>query len=182
MKSFLGKDSKKPSLDLIVISIVALIIIILSVIILVNYGLGGYKYDLEASAYRVAQDIRKAGEMAMFVEEFEDSIPPGGYGINFNLSSPLSYFLFADNGNHIYDLDDPIIKKVNLEGEAIIVELHAGNKRVIKDIPLNIIFTPPNPDIKINLNENSGAVILKDEKTNETINIKVNSVGLVEVQ
>lgn len=161
---------------------VASIVVILSVIILINYTLGGFQLSFEESAYKLAQDIRRAEEMAMLVEEFEGSVPPGGYGMNFDLSNPDRCVLFADNGNRIYDPDDTVIEEIELEGGARISELYEGKERVAGALPLDIVFTPPNPIVNINSGKDSGTIILWNEETNETAAIYINLAGLIEVQ
>lgn len=165
--------------------LVVVFVVALSATFLINHGLSGQQFDLRSSARQLAQDLREAKEMAMLVKEFEDLIPPGGYGVHFNLSNPASYLLFADNGNYYFDgypSEDKIVKEVELESKLKIIEFKIGETRSARETPLDIVFTPPDPRVTVNSNQNQAAVVLRDEETNETVTVFINSVGLVEVE
>jgi hypothetical protein len=165
--------------------LVIVFIITLSATFLIHSGFSSRQLDLRSSARKLAQDLREAGEMAMLVKEFEDLIPPGGYGVHFNLSNPTSYLLFADNGNYYFDgqlSEDKVVKEVELESKLKITELKIGENRYKREVPLDIVFTPPDPKVTITSDQNQAAIVLQDEETNETVTVFINSIGLVEVE
>ena len=182
MKFFLTKYFRCIRSNLVKTPII-IFIIILSVVLLSFYEFGGYGANFQESVRKLVQDIRRTEEMAMLVEEFEGSIPRGGYGVNFDLSNPDNYILFADNGNCIYDSGDIIIEEIKMQGNVKISELYEGGDRMENVFPLNVVFTPPNPIVNINLGKkNSGKIILRNEETNETAAIYINLAGLIEIQ
>jgi len=152
------------------------IIVLMSGIIFANYRQSGQQFALQRSASKLAQDIRRVQQMAMGAKEFGGSIPPGGYGIYFDISAPTQYILFADtNSDYQYSgagerIEDPI----EFEKGAEIQSLNPSS-------PLNITFTPPDPKVRVNTLEGSLATInLIADTTTKTIT--VNAAGLIEIQ
>jgi len=193
MKFSFNQYSKNSGFTLLEMLIVAFIIIILSVIVVVNYEFGGYKHNLTRSAHRLAQDIRKAQEMAMSARELEGGggVPPG-YGIYLSHTGyPDTYYvLFADkDGNGEYDqaggeaVEGPLYFE---EGVNIFHTCFSGAGTCPSDP--SIAFYPPAPIIKFDnqdpLNADVGSILitLYSAKIGEEIVVSVNPVGLVEVQ
>ena len=134
---------KKRGFTLIELLVVIFIIGILSAITFPHYQSARRQLALQRAASKLAQDIRSVQEMAMSVEELEDGVPLGGYGVYLKkLPDPhpqMSYFLFADkNNNHKYDPGGGAGEHID--------EIFFGNEIEIKSLDsnhLNIIFTPP---------------------------------------
>ena len=182
MKLFLTKHFQYAGFTLIELLIVASIIIVLSIIVLANYEFGGYQFTLQRSTHKLAQDLRRVEEMAMSAREFDCGllgiiVPPGGYGIYFNISAAsTSYILFADcDGDDSYDeIGDERIEEMELE-EGI---------KIASPAFLTINFVPPNPVVVVNQIDQtpgSSVSITLIGKTQSTM-ITVNSIGLIEIQ
>jgi len=63
---------------------------------------------LDRAVVKLAQDVRKAQEMSMSAFQFNGSVPPGGYGIYFDINEPDHYILFADmDEDNLYDTSVP---------------------------------------------------------------------------
>lgn len=128
---------------LVEILVVTFIIILLSGIVLANYGSTKGRFALERSTQRLAQDLRRAEEMAMSTQKFEGSVPPGGYGIYFDSSEPYHYILFADSdgdGDGNYSGPSEQVENISLESKVKIKSLAPTD-------PLTVIFIPPDPQL-----------------------------------
>ena len=157
---------------LIELLVVTGIIILLSALVLPNYRTGESQLALQRSANKLAQDIRRAQEMAMSAKEFEGVVPPGGYGINFQ-TNLTSYILFADlNNNKVFDSGEAI-ETLSLERGVKISNLSPAS-------PLTISFTPPDPTVNINLSNSLAIITLSNN--GQTKIIKVNKAGLIYVE
>ena len=168
--------------------IVISIIIFLSAIILPNYQAAASRFALERSAYKLAQDIRRAAEMAMSAKELPGGgIPIGGYGVYFEVSSEWNkrYRLYADTqppeGNEFFTLADTIIEDIELEKGVVIQSINTPPNKV------GVNFKPPAPLVKIkysDTDEAAGVIItlaLEADLT-KTRTVKVNKAGLIDVE
>jgi len=157
---------------LIELLVVTGIIILLSALVLPNYRTGESQLALQRSANKLAQDIRRAQEMAMSAKEFEGVVPPGGYGINFQ-TNLTSYILFADlNNNKVFDSGEAI--------ETLSLERGVKISNLSPTSPLTISFTPPDPTV--NINPSNSLAIITLSNNGQTKIIKVNKAGLIYVE
>lgn len=191
----------KKGFTLIEITIVVSIIAILGTIFIANYRGGEKQFALKRSAYKMAQDLRGAQEMAMSARptpaSFDGAFPKGGYGIYLEKGAD-SYILFADcdgtglyNANKGYvscaeaDQDNPFSKGEKLE--EFYLEEGIYIKEIFKGIvsmdKLSITVFPPDPTITINADAlaNSARIHLTFGGSSEKI-ISVNKSGLIEIQ
>jgi len=175
-----AKMLKWKGFTLVELLVVTSMIILLSAIILPNYrGIEG-QFALQRSAHKLAQDIRRAGEMAMSTREFQGEIPEGGYGIHLKLSWEDYYKLYADkNGNEKFDETDGEVETINLEKGVYIQNISPSS--------LSINFKSPIPTVKIKTEagqDSANTIItlsLESDSTKTKI-IKVNSAGLIDVE
>ena len=165
---------------LVELLVVSSIIILLSAIILPNYRGIERQFALQRSAHKLAQDVRRAGEMAMSTREFQGEIPEGGYGIHLKLSWGNYYKLYADkNGDEKFDGSDGEVETIYLEKGVYIKDISPSS--------LSINFKSPIPTIKITTEagqDSASAIItlsLESDLTKTKI-IKVNSAGLIDVE
>lgn len=185
--------ASRKGFTLLEITVVATIIILLTVIFMASYRGGEAQFALLRSASKLAQDLRRAQEMAMSSQEFKGAFQ-GGYGIHFDISNPNLYILFADcdgdelyGGESLFVCDDcsvaPCIPDVFLEKKEEI-KLEEGIKIVSLSppSPLHITFFPPDPTVTIfGGNEAIITLSLKDDLT-ITKTVTVNKVGLIEIE
>jgi len=158
---------------LVVISIISL----LSLLLLTNYRAGDAQLKLQRSSYKLAQDIRRAEEMAISAKDFQGIIP-GGYGIYFNLNQPSQYILFADlNSNKQYNVAEAveILKFENTVSLQTLVPISANNS-------LTVIFSPPDPTINFSPDAASASITIKTVGAAIQKTIQINKVGLISVQ
>jgi Tfp pilus assembly protein FimT len=152
------------------------IIVIISGLAILNWRGGEKQYALQRAASKLAQDIRRAEEMAISSKEFRGEIPKGGYGVYFKIQEKEHYILFADlNSNSSYDPgSDGLIEDVKIEKDIQISQLSAS--------PLHIIFIPPDPEVKIRPSANEAQITLSFRTSpTKTKIIKVNKAGLIDI-
>jgi Tfp pilus assembly protein FimT len=158
---------------------VAAIIVLMLGIIFTNWRSGSKDLLLSRAAHKLAQDIRRAGEMAMSAKEFQGQVPQGGYGIYLTTANSGSYILYADsNGNEKYDASDGKVETIYFENDVFI--------KVISQDNLSINFKPPIPKIEIKgtsseLTEAEITLSLQSNP-NKTKKVIVNTAGLIEVE
>ena len=168
---------QKRGFTIIELIVVIGIIAFLTALILPNYRQGQESFALQRSATKLAQDLRRAQEMAMSAEEFQACATNPkykyGYGIHLKKIEPDHYVLFADcNGNGDYDFGwDEIVEDINFEKDVKINKLSKTS--------LRITFTPPDPTVSIK--PNPPAWIELSINTSSKI-IRVNTAGLISVE
>ncbi|MFC1678581.1 Tfp pilus assembly protein FimT/FimU, partial [Patescibacteria group bacterium] len=101
-------DNKGLSLTELLVSVS--IIIILSTVTFANIRQFSTSGDINMTAQRLVSDIREAQSNALGLKKFNDKVPPGGWGVYFDVNS-TNYFIYADisdPANYLYDSDsDP---------------------------------------------------------------------------
>jgi len=174
-------NKKESGLTLTEILVTIAIIIILSGLIITNSGAGKSQLALSRSANKLAQDIRRAQEMAMSAEKCPTGtgcagqIPPG-YGI-YLIQDSENYLLYADTSlpGEIYNVGDAGIETIPLEKGIKIKNLGSAST--------SINFKPPDPKINISGGGNEVFIViaLKADQT-KTRTIMVNKAGLISVE
>jgi prepilin-type N-terminal cleavage/methylation domain-containing protein len=188
---------------LVEVLVTLFIIVLISGIIFANYRQGGQQFALQRSASKLAQDIRRAQQMAMSAEKTnlggqvpsgQEFVPVGGYGIYFDEGSPGSYIIYADcNENHQYttgnvcvsDSYPEHVETIELEKEVKINDIQKeGGGSPDK---IYITFIPPDPTTYIVPPSGVGAawceitLALKTDLSKTKI-IKINKAGLIEIE
>jgi prepilin-type N-terminal cleavage/methylation domain-containing protein len=183
----------KKAFTLIEIIVVVFIILTLSVIVVFNYEWGGYQITLSQSANKLAQNFRKAEGMAQSYTEIEGNVPKG-YGLNFNLAENTHYIIFGDmDGDGLYNpaAGDFEIEDIALEEgvEISACEIDTGGMSEppgFGGADVNIVFEPPDPVVSIKDQSGGTAttavITLRSAKTDDTIRVHVNILGLIQVQ
>jgi len=158
--------------------VVIAVISILSAIILPSYRTGERLFALQRSAYKVAQDIRRAQEMAMSAKEFQGSLP-SRYGIEFGKNRDY-YILFADlNDNGKRESSDIEVERITLEKGIKIQDLLTPSS---KDM-VWVAFKPPDPLTTIrDPGDRSILSIQLINASNQTKIVSVNNAGLIYVE
>lgn len=196
--SFRG-GRRSGAFTLVEIAISIFVIMTLLLISVLNYNAGKKELALQRAAYKLANDIRTAQEMAAGVVRASGCFDGDGnpkfqeykyeFGISLSESAPGEYTLYADcNGNHNYISDNDEYFPIELV-DFNLIEISSDNEFD----KLDIVFAPPDPLVFIRPAppNNGGPEQLVDEvliklwvKTDhtKTKTVKVNRAGLIEVQ
>lgn len=138
--------------------VVAGIIALVSGIILANNSRFGGAVVLENLAYDMALSIRQAQVYGISVARFGAGDYSAGYGIDFDLSSPRTYALFADalSQNGLYDCPTPggsdceLVQASTLNQNYRIAELcttpPSGAEACGATSRVDVVFKRPEPD------------------------------------
>ncbi len=178
---------------LVEILVVIFIIILMSGMIFANYRQSGQQFALQRSANKLAQDIRRAQQMAMSAKEYRGEVPVGGYGIYFwpNPNPPppndRKYILFGnrDIDNHTYNSgSDYEIEVISVEKGVKIADIKIDGNSKAK---MHISFIPPDPQVWIVPPEGGGGsgaeiILALEQDLTKTKIIKVNKAGLIEIE
>jgi Tfp pilus assembly protein FimT len=156
------------------------IFIIITTMVVANFRAGSRGDDLRISAEAMVSNLRKAQNMALAGQPTNDIIPPGGYGLYFNLATPDRYVIFADvNGNLAYDSGEALVDGlVTLPREVRITS-------VSPVIISTVVFKPPKPTIYINGGPTEAAlsVTIKHTSSEQTRTVTVNRVsGRIDIE
>lgn len=166
----------KQAFTIIELSVVTGIIILLTALILPNWSAGKQQFALQRSVHKLAQDIRRAQEMALAAAEFEGQVPYG-YGVYLDLADRDSYIIFADFDNDgkiswdPADGIDKIVEEITIEKQVLISQLSVS--------PLTISFAPPRPEVTII--PASPAFITLVTGADTIRSVCINNLGLIEV-
>ena len=153
---------------LIELLIVASIISMMSILVLPNLRTGEKQFSIVISAHKLAQDSRKAQEMAMSSTEFNGVIPSGGYGINI-VNGAKFYILFADlDKDQQYDSNEKVGDDIYLDGGTV------------SQTSATIVFTPPDPTIY----GVPASIVLSNSLVGglSTKTVKINRAGLISIE
>lgn len=198
------QPNSKKSFTLAELLIVLIIISILVAVSFPYYQSARRRLALHRAASRLAQDLRRAQEMAMSVEKEERCFNPDGtpksddykygFGIVFSTQDCMGntpckdeYILYADrNGNRAYQPSDPDydISLSNPDFDTVEVQSYSGGGN-----RLNIVFEPPDPNVIFT--RGSEDEIFDDEifitfqvkdDPSKTKTITINKAGLITVE
>lgn len=166
-------NNKNSGFTLIEIIVVIGIVIVLSSIVFVNYRTAGQQFALQRSANKLAQDIRRASEMAMSGKEFncQSGWRMKGYGIN--LSAGNDYYLLKARCE---DEITPGNYNDRVLGEPIPLE---KGVRILSVTTSNIFFYPPQPVIDLEGIDTAEIILYLETDATKTRTIIINKAGLI---
>ena len=175
-----GKSFKKKGFTIIEILVVIFITVVLSAIVFANYRSGQQQLVLKRTAYKLAQDIRRAQSMAgLESPKCDNSDYRYAYGIHLKINDPKTYILFSDcNVNQKYNSEgDENLEDIELEKGVKIKSLEGNNI-------LDIVFVPPDPVVfirgSVNISSIKITLCLEDDPA-EIKEIIVYRSGLIDI-
>lgn len=167
---------KNKGFTLIELLVVTSIIVLFTALVLANYRLGEKQLGLQRAAHQLAQDLRRAQEMALSSQKINGQVPKG-YGVYFNKNQAFQYILFADlDGNQQYSGSSEKKEEKTLEG---IVRISQLSPESDSDSALTITFVPPDPTTVFYPDAATAFITLSAEGTKT---IQVNKAGLIAVE
>lgn len=141
------------------------IIIVVTAVVLANNSRFGGVVTLENLTFDVALTIRQAQVYGISVARFGTNTFSAGYGVDFSLSSPTTYALFADaiEANGLYDCPSPgtsnceLVQSVTLNQGYRVSDLcitsGSGVETCGQTSHVDILFQRPEPDAWISADE-----------------------------
>jgi Tfp pilus assembly protein FimT len=161
--------------------LISLFIIMLMVaMFLANYSAGTRSNNLSLGTQQMAEDLRTAQNKALGSTQYNSSFPKGGWGVHFTTASTTKYAIFADtNGDKVYQANE-MFQITPLPQSIVITGLSNGSAQT----SLDITFLPPDPIVRIyngTATSTTGYIYLKNTITGATAQVKVNILGLIQV-
>ena len=190
------KKSDRPGFTLVETVISIAVISIITALFIANYRSASRRSDIIMRAQEIVADIHLAQNNALGLVQYNNSVPPGGWGINFNRLEN-SYTIFADlnapgtSGYGSYDSSSEGnqnhgARTVVLPPLIKIFELKTADNATYDT--LDVTFLPPDPKTNIWQGSGLGAatstaleITLTEEINNSTKTIRLNFLGLAEV-
>jgi Tfp pilus assembly protein FimT len=175
---------------------IGIMIMILS-LVMVNYKKFDSGVVLTNLAYDVGLSIRNAQTYGINVRGVTQGINTSyssRYGVHFEMTSPNSYFIFADNDNSsIYEsANDTVVDTYRLMGGYVISALCVISNEGVEtcsvgnDALIDITFKRPNPDASFYVQPLAGTtVVIKLQSKKDPTGIKnviVNTTGQISIK
>lgn len=145
-------ESRIKGFTLIELLVTIFVVVIVSSLVLANFGAFSSRASLGNLAFEVALSIREAQVYGISVREFTPDVFPS-YGVVFNTSSDDEFILYADlNDNGAHNGPGEDLEVFTFRGGTVIDSIcgsstSGGDCNNINS--LNIIFTRPNPEANI---------------------------------
>jgi prepilin-type N-terminal cleavage/methylation domain-containing protein len=189
---------------LIELLVVTAIIVVVTAIILANNNRFGGVVLLQNLAYDIALSVRQAQVYGISVERYGQTASfSSGYGVDFNLSSPNTYVLFADTSNNgLYDCSSPgdasceLIQATTISQGYAIQSLCATPAQGVESCSgvtsIDVLFKRPEPDAWISINgasctgnlaacQESARIVLQSPR-GDTMGVTIDANGQIAVQ
>jgi len=182
---------KKSGFTLIELLVSVGIIVMMTGIFLANYSTANRRTDLTMTAQKMVSDIRMAQNYSLGLARYGASgtshVPPGGWGIHFDLAFNNQYTLFADDdGNTIFNNGEDDLgsgaQTTALPANVIIDSI----KGPLAMTAMDVTYLPPDPITTITNRTNMATssqvdISLKDLKSGTYKTVRINYLGLAEV-
>jgi len=168
--------SSKKGFTLVELLVVIAIVSIIFGFMVVNFRKGEKTGNLQRSAQKIIQGVRKGQNMALASTEYQGQIYDY-YGVYFDKQSmPYSCYVFASL-NKVYNPNegDKTIETIDLEKGIAIDSISTGNK-------LNVTFLPPYAFVAFNPTVSQAVITIKKEGgtcPDDCMYIEINDKGWV---
>lgn len=182
-----------PALTLIEMIVSLAVVMFIATIFIYNYQDNNKRTDLIMASQVLVSDIHRTQNNALGLLQYGDQVPPGGWGLYFDTTSPTQYVVFPDmqapgqSGYHQYDPEtesdiDKGARLINLARGIEISEIYFAGYNIKSNA--SVSFLPPDPRVNIYHGSASSTelyIVLKDLRNDATKTILVNFLGLAEV-
>jgi len=184
-----------PGLTLVEMIVSIAMIAIITSVFATNYHSTNKRTDLIMTAQSLVSDIHWAQNNTLGLVKYGTAVPPGGWGVHFDLDQPNEYIVFADlnapgtAGYLEYDentegLVSSGARRVSLSDKINLSALAIAGTGELDANWVNITFLPPDPITNINSNLGTSTALeieLTEVQSNSKKVIQVNFLGLAEV-
>ena len=188
------------ALTLIEMIVSLAVVMFVATIFIFNYQDNNKRTDLIMAAQVLVSDVHRTQNNALGLMPYGDKVPPGGWGLYFDVDSPSEYIMFPDmqapgeSGYHAYNanIESDVAKGarvINLPRGIKISEIRFKKSKIgVSKTKASLSFLPPDP--RINIYSNSAGdtssstelyVELEDLKNGGLKTIFINFLGLAEV-
>lgn len=170
-------QKKKNKYGFTLIELMASISIIglMSAIFIVNYASTNDKARLNDAVQRVVTNIKLTQSYALGLNEFNNTMSEGGWGIHFDINFSDNYIIFADvDADGVYNSGEEF-RVIELAGGVNIDSMDIGGTKV------DIVFLPPDPTTYINGLENESVQIVFIGAKGSKKTIEINFLGLTDI-
>lgn len=162
----------KKGFTLIEVLVVTAIIVIISAFMAVNFRKGEEGRKLQRTAQQIAQDIRKAQNLALSSTEYAAEVPVEGYGARFRTQDINSYTLFADTLNDSScgypgsgTISNPSLEQ-GIEIDSLYTYTTAPGIGMVSRTVIHACFIPPDPQTAVSpAGSGVGGVIINIRKS-----------------
>ena len=131
------------------------VIVLMTALVVPNWRTGETTLALDRAAHKLAQDVRKATELAQRAQFYQCTTGTiSGYGMYISTGTPISYTLYVEcNGNQEYNTGvDAVFQTTVLENRIQIDSATTPSS-------FSILFVPPVPTITIQPGDPSQAQV-----------------------
>lgn len=167
------------------------IITMLFALYAINYKDTNARNQLNVAAQEMVSNIRVAQNNSLQGKFYNSAPAAGGWGVDFDLSQPDRYIVFADtNQNHSLDAGeaDAGLGALPIYLPSAIKLFKLQEKFPLEDTArLDAVFLPPDPYVYVNSNDYmtepglQGVIWLRDDRSGQIKKININFFGLIEV-
>jgi prepilin-type N-terminal cleavage/methylation domain-containing protein len=159
------------------------IISLISGMLLTNYGGSKRSAELRIIAQKLASDIRMMQNYSLSekVNDQNDILPPGGWGLYFSTANKDRYIFFTDNDNG-RDYDPTAVPTETYQTITLpkYIEICLINGSASANGTAT--FFPPDPTAYVNNSTSTSLVItLRETSNNSTSTVSLNPFGLINV-
>ncbi len=176
------KSKRCSGFTLVELIVIVGIVGFMSAVVILGQNQGSDQRKLILEVRRLAQDIKKAQNFATS-STTQDCGSQGGikvvpFGIILYTDAPDRYLLVGDcDGDKTYDVGEPIVLSYTFNVSEINSLVPSGN-------PMQIFFTPPNPDIYINgsISANGTITVCGSKRSSLCHKVYISGGGAVSVQ
>ena len=192
----MNKQKTKNGFSLIELMVSIGIIALMTVLFMSNYKTSNKRTDLTMAAQEIVADLHAAQNNSLGLVKYNGSVPPGGWGVNFNQATGR-YVVFADLngpgtfGYMSYDTSTEGVtnygaRTVDISSGVSILSLNMGGNIATTSVSsTNVTFLPPDPQTNIYSSGATSTVLeIKLQEKGNPVNVKtvrVNFLGLAEV-